>query len=493
MTRRFVAVFLLVIGLAAPVAAERDDFDVFVEEIMADWRVPGLALAQIEHGQITSIRHYGLRDKARALPIEAGTLFAIGSITKTFTVLGLAMLVDEGRLTWNTRLGDILPDFQLADPIATKLATVEDLLTHRTGMARHDRLWYLTNFSADELYARLHHLAPRYTFREAFQYNNLMYGVAGRIIEQLTGETWESYVARRILDPLALERTLTSTAAAKLDGNHAQPYGEQAGEIRPIALYDTRVIAPAGGLHASVADIAKWLRLHLERGAVDGTRLITEVRMADIQNPRVFMGESAEWPTLHRNAYGLGLVIGDYRGRTLLSHAGGMDGFVAHFSYMPEINAGIVVFANLDRTPAPTIVARRFYDDLLGLPPISWNDDMNAKHQAALDALAAEDADVDTSRRGLPPRPLAAYAGNYANAGYGALAVRTGDAGLMLEFGRLNLPLRHHHDDVFEIESIPLTSARHVEVAFIVGVSGTVERVRIPFETSVEAIEFVRD
>ena len=491
--RRLAAVFLLVIGLAAPAAADQDAFDDFVAEIMADWRVPGLALARIERGQIASVRHYGLRDMESALPVEPGTLFAVGSITKTFTALGLGMLVDEGRLAWDTRLRDILPDFKLADPVARELATVEDLLTHRTGMARHDRLWYLTNFSRAELYARLQHLAPRYTFREAFQYNNLMYTVAGRIIERLTGQSWEAYIASRVLAPLGLERTLTSTAAARQDDNHARPYAEQAGEIAPIPLYDTSAIAPAGGLHASVADIATWLSLQLGRGTVNGERLISDERMAEIQSPRVFTGDAAAWPTLQRDAYGLGIVIGDYRGRTLVSHAGGMDGFVAHFSFMPEVDAGIVVFANLDRTPASTIIARRFYDELLGLPPIPWNDDMHAKHEAALAALAVEDAEAEKGRSDPPPRPLADYAGVYENAGYGPLAISADEAGLTLKFGRITLPLRHHHGDVFEIEQIPLTSARHLSVTFVLNAEGNIERVDIPFESKIAAITFLRN
>jgi CubicO group peptidase (beta-lactamase class C family) len=491
--RRFAAVFLLVVGLAAPAAAEQDAFDEFVTEIMSDWGVPGLALARIEQGKIVSVRHYGLRDTENALPVEPGTLFAIGSITKTFTAAGLAMLVDEERLTWDTRVIDILPDFQLTDPIATELATLEDLLTHRTGMARHDRLWYLTSLSRDELYARLKHLAPRYTFREAFQYNNLMYTVAGRIIERLSGESWEAYVAKRLLSPLGLTRTLTSTASAAKDGNHALPYAEQAGATLPITLYDTSSIAPAGGLHASVGDIGTWLALQLGRGAVGGTRLVSEERMAEMQSPRVFTGGAADWPALRRNAYGLGMVIGHYRGRTLASHAGGMDGFVAHFSFMPEIDAGIVVFANLDRTPAPKIIARRFYDEMLGLPPIPWNDDVHAKYEAAYAAMAAEDAEIENSRLGPPPRTLTDYVGAYENAGYGPLIITEEGHGLTLEFGRLTLPLRHHHGDVFEIEQIPLTSARHVMLTFSADAAGNITRVDFPFESEIAPIEFVRN
>jgi CubicO group peptidase (beta-lactamase class C family) len=488
------ALFILLFGTARADDFERARFDAFVQETMATWHVPGIAVATIIDGEVHFVAGYGSRDVAAKLPVTPETLFQIGSITKSFTTAALALLVDDGRLTWDTRVRDVLPDFALADPIASENATVTDVLTHRTGLARHDRLWYLNPMPRDALFARLRHLRSSQSFRDGFQYQNILYVVAGRIAERLFGESWENLVAHNILAPLGLTRTKTTLRGLLIDPDHAAAYALDDDALVPVAHFDTAVIAPAGGLGASARDLIRWAALHLERGTLNEIRLISEENAAALQTPQQILPGVPSWPALGHTSYGYGFELSHYRGERLASHGGGMDGFVAHFSFMPDRNAAIVVLSNLDRNPAPNIIARRFYDRVLGLPPLPW-DDRTAERWRKAEARFATEAAADHAARqsGAPPsHPLSDYLGRYEDPGYGTVTIGSGAAGLTLTYGRLTLPLDHVHYDIFEVAEIPLTSVRRLKVTFLYDTAGNIDRVLIPFEKQLDAIVFAR-
>ena len=474
---------------------ERGRFDAFVHETMAHWRVPGIAVAAIIDGEIRFAAGYGLRNVARRRPVTPETLFQIGSITKSFTAAGLALLVDEGRLAWDTRVREILPDFALADPAASQRATLADLLAHRTGLARHDRLWYLNPMPREALYRRLRHLGSSRPFRAGFSYQNILYVVAGGIAERLFGESWETITARRLLAPLGLKRTRTTLRGLLADPDHAEAYAIEGGRLEPVAHFDTAVIAPAGGLAASARDLIRWAALHLGRGTLDSTRLLSRESASALQTPQQTIPGAPAWPALDFASYGYGFELAHYRGEPLVSHGGGMDGFVAHFSFMPRRGAAVVVLSNLDRNPVPGIVAWRFYDRVLGLPTLPWNARTAERWREAEDRLAAEAAaDRATRRPNAPPSHLRAdYVGRYTNPGYGTVTITAGTDGLSLAYGWVTLPLGHVHFDIFEIAEIPLTSVRRLKVTFLYDKAGAIDRVLIPFEPGLTDIVFARE
>ncbi len=475
---------------------ERGRFDAFVHATMAQWRVPGIAVAAIVDGEIRFAAGYGLRDVAHERPVTPETLFQIGSITKSFTAAGLALLIDEGRLAWDTRVREILPDFALADPAASQRATIADLLAHRTGLARHDRLWYLNPMPRDALYRRLRHLGSSRPFRAGFNYQNILYVAAGGIAERLFGEPWEAVTARRILAPLGLRRTRTTLRGLLADPDHAEAYAIDGDRLEPVAHFDTAVIAPAGGLAASARDLIRWAALHLGRGALgSSTRLLSRESASALQTPQQTIPGTPAWPALGFASYGYGFELSHYRGEPLVSHGGGMDGFVAHFSFMPRRGAAVVVLSNLDRNPAPGIIARRFYDRVLGLPPLPWSARTAERWRAAEERLAVEAiADRATRRPNAPPsHPQADYLGHYVNPGYGTVTITGNANGLSLSYGRVTLPLGHVHFDIFEIAEIPLTSVRRLKVSFLYDKAGEIDRVLIPFESGLDDIVFTRE
>jgi len=255
---------------SAPAAARTralgDDYTSLVQRLMARDQIPGVAVGVVERGQLVFARGFGYRDVADGLPMTPDTLFPLGSCSKAFTATAIALLADEGRIDLDAPVRTYLPDFALADPVASATVTTRDLLTHRSGLPRHDLFWYQAPFSRDELYRRLRFLAPAGPPHARWRYDSLMFVVAGRIVEKLSGEGWERFVQTRILAPLGMRRTLLSPEAMERDPDHASPYAMRDGKAHQIPmLTGMSVIAPAGAVQTSVRDLARWLTFHATR------------------------------------------------------------------------------------------------------------------------------------------------------------------------------------------------------------------------------------
>ena len=467
-------------------------FDEFARAVMAEWRVPGLALGVIQNGETLYCAGYGFGDVENAVAVTPDTLFPIGSISKSFTVAGLAMLVDEGRLDWDRPVREILPGFALADPIATAHTTARDMVTHRTGLARHDMLWYGSGLNAEQLFTGLRHLAPGAPFRSGWQYNNLMFAASGRIAEAISDETWQEFTTRRLLAPLGM--TASDFSPAENDPTRAQQYEIDGEQIRRIPFYDMGAIAPAGAINSTIADMLPYLAFHMQNGVHAGGRLLSEAQATAMQARRVALGDTSPYAALGAPSYGMGFLISTYRGHRIIWHAGGVDGFVALLAFLPDAGIGMVALSNLDRNPAPTILTRNIFDRLLGLAPLPWNDwvasdylewEFGQRQKAAQHARSR-----DTTVR--PSRPLADFTGAYRNPAYGVVRISHEDESLMLHYGQFALPLRPYKGDIFEIVKIPVTSRTHLEVSFHKNESGGIAGLTVPFERAVADILFVR-
>ena len=459
---------------------------------MVEWQVPGLALGILRDGETLYCAAYGLGDVAHEIAVTPDTLFAIGSITKSFTVAGLAMLVDEGRLDWDRPVRGVLPGFALADPVATAQSTPRDMVTHRTGMARHDMFWYGSGLDADQLFNGLRHLAPGAPFRSTWQYNNLLVAAAGRVTAAVSGESWQDFTARRLLAPLGMTRT--DFSAEENDPRRAKPYEKIEGRVHRIAFYDMRAIAPAGAINSTVADMLSYLAFHMKLGRHAGVRLLSERQAKAMQTPRATLDEAPAHAALGTAAYGMGFFISTYRGEKIIWHAGGIDGFVALLAFLPDAGIGVVALSNLDRNPAPTILTRNLFDRLLGLEPLPWNDWI-ASDYLEWDFERRQEAAKHARSRDLSVRPsgaLADFAGRYRHPAYGEVRITHAAKSLTLHYGQFTLPLRHYRGDIFEIVKIPVTSRAHLEVAFHNNESGAIAGLAIPFERAVADILFVR-
>lgn len=489
------------------------DLDAFVEQVMSEWHVPGLALGVIRDGKPILLKGYGFRDVERRLPVTPQTLMAIGSNSKSFTVVLMGMLVDSGKLAWDNPVRTYLPDFQLKDPFATQEMTPRDLVVHRSGLPRHDALWYGRNFGREELYRRLKFLEPSASFRSRWQYQNLMFLTAGYLVERITGRSWEDLIKERIFAPLEMRRSNTSVRDLKPETDDAavayvwrecptaraasdSPQGTTRCGLVRVPYRNIDAVGPAGSINSSVEEMLHYIQFHIDSGAYGGRQILSRANAREMQTPQMLVGSEEIWPDeLGIATYGLGLSITNYRGRKLVQHGGGIDGFISQMAWMPKERIGVMVLTNQSgNNPVPNIVTRRVFDLLLGLEPVDWVARVKEQERQARERREQQRKEREAQRKPdtRPSHALETYAGEYEHPGYGKLVVRLQGQNLMLVLDDFTAPLKHYHYDVFEIDDplnlVPLSGL----VTFLMDKKGEIDRVAVPLEPNVADIVFTR-
>ncbi len=435
-------------------------FDLFDEQmprLMADWSTPGCAVAIVKDGSILHWKGYGYRDIEKRLPIDLNTVFAIGSTSKAFTSATAAILVDEGLLDWDTPVKQYIPEFDLVDQLAAERMTVRDLLSHRGGLPRHDGVWYGTSFTRKEVFERLKYLQPSADFRTTYQYQNMMFMAAGYLIERITGQTWEEFTRRHILEPLGMSRTTLGIEGLRQTENVAVPYGVSNGENKSMPYRDLDVIAPAGGVNSCLADLAKWVCMQLEGGSLENHTIVSTENLFVTHTAHTNLEDNHNrlllpFKEIGKEQYGLGWFIHDYRGRRLLRHGGHIDGFSTQISFMPEIGAGVIVLSNIGGSNfmfVPTFMA---YDVLLDQPMVDWSARLRAE-----DAKTRQTGEDVTAwlaqqqiQRTAPSHAIADYASTYRHIAYGDVKISSENGSLKADFNTRAVQLKHFHYDTFE-------------------------------------------
>lgn len=465
MTRsvRHAAAALLSLGtLAAPVTAavaQRADplrgLDAYIEKARQDWGVAGLGVAIVRNDSVIYARGFGLKDAGKPDPVDERTRFAIGSNSKSFTVVALGMLQDEGKLRLDDRMMKYLPDFAVADPYITRELTVRDLVTHRSGFFRGDAVWMGSGFSRDEILRRTLYQPVSTSFRSTFGYNNIMYLAAGQIVGKVAGTTWDDFVRRRIFAPLGM--TTANTSVREQTGpDVARPHARVDGKPVPIEYRNIDNVGPAGSINASVLDMAQYLRFHLRDGKYRGTQLLSKRFQDEMETAQMIAsaGRDTLLPMVHFDTYGLGLWLRDYYGKLLVSHGGGIDGMLSQMAWLPEADVGVVVLTNTDGQNLQNALPFAILDRFIGAPERDWSALFLAQarqQQRRADSVrAALAAQRVTGTR--PSLALDRYAGTYENAFYGELRVEPEGGGLTLkrsaeQWGTLD----HWHLDTFGV------------------------------------------
>jgi len=428
------------------------DFAPLVRRLMARDQIPGLAVGVVEPGHIVFARGFGYRDVDKRLPVTPDTLFPLGSCSKAFTATAIALLADKGRIELDTPVRTYLPDFSLEDPVASATLTTRDILTHKSGLPRHDLFWYQAPFSRDELYHRLRFLEPSGPPRAQWRYNSLMFVVAGRIVEKVSGESWENFVQARILVPLHMSRTLLSAEAMEADSDHAVPYALRDGRVQKIPMLKRlNAIAPAGAVQTSVRDLARWLTFHATRSP----ELLGEGMWRELHRPQAEMPAAAEPEVQHRD-YALGWIHEIYRGHPLVVHNGAIDGFTVHLGFLPETGQGLILLMNRDlATPALMALAYSAYDRLLGLAPLDW--------EGRLEEMPEPFQDVPNIALDFP---IETVVGRYEHPAYGVLTVRAKGDELAMEFRTLRVTLVYQGERRFLSREPIADGAPQISVRF---------------------------
>lgn len=468
-------------------------FDAYVEAAMKDWKVPGVAVAIVKDGKVILSKGYGVRNRDQNLPVTPQTLFAVGSITKSFTVATLAALASQGKFEWDTPVREYWPEFRLYDDPLTAHVTVRDLVTHRTGLPRHDAAWYNSPASREELVSRLRFFEPSKDLRAEAQYNNLMFLAAGYLAGRLSGTSWEEAVRRHLLEPTGMTRTNFSVADSQKGGDYALPYEkDEKWEVHQSAFRNIDALGPAGSINSSLEDMTRYLLLYLEKGKAAGKEVISEANVVQMTTPHMVWPTALIDPEFGYGSYGMGLFVRSYRGQIEVQHGGNIDGFSAYLTFLPQKNLGVVVLTNLDGTPVRDLVALHAYDLLLGFPPSGLSPRWLARTKKG------EEAEKEAKQKGYVPQvagtrpshPLADYVGEYVHPGYGPVRIAQDGEALTITFNQFTSPLPHFHYDVFAVPENKLDRLERTKVMFHTGWNGDIETLSIPFEPLVKDIVF---
>ena len=478
------------------ISTHLQDLEAQVRIVLAAWKVPGLALLILKDNEVLLSQGFGKRNVAQNLPVTPRTLFPIASSSKAFTAAAVALLVAEGKLEWEKPVRHYLPSFKLHDAFASERLTVRDLLCHRCGLPRHEIMWYRSLFTRKEMVERLQYLEPNADFRALYQYSNLMYATAGYLIECVTGQTWEEFIAARIFRPLGMDSTNTSVHDSQQTDDYALPYAEDEDEVKEVPFYDRfQAMGPAGGINTTLEDIKHWLLFQLNNGKHEETQLLAAEQLAQNHTPQMLVPASPvlNFQEFSTSSYGMGWAISTFRGHRMLQHSGGVDGFSAEVALLPDDQAAVVVFTNLGGTVAPYVAAFYACDYLLGAEATDWNRRWKegfAKAKALGEQQLEELTKVERVPDAPPSHSLEAYTGEYAHPGYGSVTVTLNEGQLHFTYNDVTAPLNHIHYDLFEM-FIKLAQYK-AKVSFTTGETGIIESLAANLEPTVKAIVFTR-
>ncbi len=464
-TRKFRAVgLILILLLGANFVFAQDaplqGFDDYVNKAIKDWEVPGVAIAIVKDDKVVLIKGYGVRELGKSDSVTTNTIFAIGSSSKAFTAAAIAMLSDEGKVKWNDPATKYLPNFQLYDSYASREATVSDLLSHRVGLERGDRLWYATAYDRDEVLRRIRYLKPSSSFRSKFGYQNVMFLAAGQIVPQVTGKSWDDFLRERIFVPLGMNSTNTTITTLKDVKDLAAPHVKIGDKIKPVPYRLIDNIGPAGSINSNATDMAQWLRLQLNNGKFQDKQLISQASIKEMQAPHTIIPLEGLYTSIYSEAhflnYGMGWFLSDYRGRKMVEHGGAIDGMRAAVSMIPEEKIGVVVLGNMNGSILPQMLANRIFDMYLAPgKEKDWSGDLLKviKTAEAQAKTAVDKREAERVKNTNPSLALEKYAGDYTDEMYGDAKIRFENGALKATFGPYyNGTLEHWHYDTFRVK-----------------------------------------
>ncbi len=405
------------------------NLDSYVEGVQKAFEVPGIAVAIVKDGKVVVAKGYGVRKMGEVAAVDEHTLFGIASNSKAFTATALGILVEEGKLEWDAPVLRYLPWFRLSDPYVTREMTVRDLLVHRSGLGlgAGDLLWWPpSTYNRKQIAERLQFIPLATSFRSTYAYDNVLYLVAGELIEAVSGMTWEEFVTARILAKVGMADSKPRHSDALGGGNIATTHARIDGKVRPVNPFASDNTNPAGGINASATDMAKWLITQLDSGRVaDGTRLFsreTSTQLWRIVTPLPIGNPPPGMAPLRANfrGYALGFEVRDYRGYKLVQHTGGLPGYVSKVAMIPELKIGVAVLTNQESGAAFESIVYFVLDHFLAAPKLDWL----AAYKVLVDRDAATNAQMEKQASGKrdttsrAPLPLASYAGTYTDRSY---------------------------------------------------------------------------
>lgn len=510
--------FLLVTScLAITVAAQKkglspqqtDRFaglDTAFERVLKDQLAAGFAVAVVEKDKIIYAKGFGYRDYEKKIPVTTNTLFAIGSCTKAFTASLLGILQKEKKIDFDEPAAKYLPGLKFYNEDMDRHISIRDMMSHRTGLPRHDYSWYLfkTN-SRDSLLQRIRYQQPSFGIRERWQYNNFMFLTQGLIAEHLTGKTWEENISTHIFKPLGMTRSNMNIEALNKDADAAIGYGlKKDSIIDQRDYYHINAMGPAGSINSSVNEMAKWVITWINAGKYEGKEIIpagyinTAMSAQMVSSPGL---PSKERTDVFFSSYGMGWSLSSYKGHYRVEHGGNIDGFSASTSFFPTDSIGIIVLTNQNASSVTSIVRNLIADRLLKAPFFDWNKDILESNRKAKEAAKAAEktASSNQQKNTKPSHALKDYEGIYSHPGYGSMELVVRNDSL---FGYISdndvTWLRHYHYDIFspynvdKDGTIDSSGSSPLKFQFLMNESGEINTLILKLEPTLDALKFTK-
>ncbi len=465
-----------------------------VVQAMTAFQVPGIAVAIVKDNEVVLSKGFGVLKHGSPEKVNADTLFGVASNTKAMTAALLAGLVDEGKLTWKTKVIDIIPEFQLPDAYVTREFTIIDLLSHNSGLglgAGDLMIWPETTLTNKDVIKGLKHLPQVSSFRSEFAYDNLMYVIAGEIIAKLTGKPWQDVIQSRIFDKLGMKNTRAKfSLIPETNQNVARAHVPLDGELHVVGGNFLEKFSSAGSVASSVNDMSLWLKAQLNQGqyGTDGDkalRLFSEKQSREMWQPRTLLNVSEQATAqdkTHFRAYALGWFVKDYHGVKVIRHTGGILGMVSKVVMVPEENLAMVILTNQQSGSAFNALSQQILTEFLELPEKDWvahYHTLQQKNKAAKQAhLASEAARVD--KNSTPSLPLASYAQDYVDNWYGDIQISLENEKLVMQFSNtpaLHGTLEHYQHNTFIVRWDDRTLEADAYVNFNLNPDGSINYV----------------
>jgi len=506
MYARIALFFVLFMGFSAPVRSQDgrlvnpfEGLDSIFGKVLDDYHIAGFSVAVVHRDSVIYTKGYGYRDYEKQLPATSNTLYAIGSSTKAFTAALLGQLFGDS-ISLDDKVTTLLPKLHFQDGRESNV-TVRDLMTHRTGLSRYDYSWYVFNSDdRDSLLERVKYMKPTADLRAQWQYNNFMYLAQGMIAERMTGKTWEANIRAHFMTPLGMVRSNFDVNDMAKDGDASRGYVVTDNDsIKTVPYYEIRGMGPAGSINSSALEMANWLKAWINNGKYKGLQLIPEAYLKEAESSQMVIGAALpgrKHPDIHLANYGLGWMIGSYRGHYQVEHGGNIDGFSASVAVFPTDSLGIVVLTNQDASAVPGVVRNFIADRVLKLPVVDWNTQGGQKDTT--DVNEAKQTDEGRVKGTMPSHVLGDYTGTYRHPAYGKFTLHLDGDTLKAAFGKERVWLSHYHYDVFECREIDHhgradTSEGGLRINFRTGLDGQVEGAAILMDNpSGDPVEFKR-
>jgi CubicO group peptidase (beta-lactamase class C family) len=465
-TLKFLPLFFAFLILYKKDFAQQDEIrtklnglDEYMAKALKDWNVPGACIGIVKNDKLIFVKGYGYRDYGKKLPVTPHTLYQIASNTKLFTTVAMGMLVQEGKIDWDKPVRNFVPTVKFYNNDLDNTITIQDMLSHRTGVSRHDLIWYKSDFTRKQLFGKLQYLEPSQPLRQGFLYNNMMYASAGYIIELLTQKKWEDFVRENIFKPLGMNNTVFSIEDMKKQEDYGVPYNEKRDTtlLYQIPFYEeTDGLGPAGSIISNVENMSHWLIALMNDGKFEGKQVLpASVLKASLEPSIALPNSSLEkgYTEIQNPVYGMGRETVSYRGHLLTFHGGDLPGFHSQISFMPQDSIGVIVFEIGNQgQPLYNIITYNIYERLLGMSQTPWSERRLKEHLQEKQASreARQKKSVGQIKGTHPSHPLGDYAGQFENPAYGIIRIDRKDSVFQFTLHKIVLPLQHFHYDRFD-------------------------------------------